>query len=151
MKTNKFESLVAFVKLFFMMFASVYLCSMAVAFIIDVGIRGIAFDISKYPSITVYMAFSIFWAAFNTSKYRKVEIEYSKKDYSQKDLLVKVRNILASMQLKVEKENSNEIVFRSSLVSPLLFQRVFVRIEADKLRLSGANYFLERVADKLKR
>lgn len=151
MKNKKFESFVAFAKLCLMMFVSVYLCSMLVAFIIDVGIRGIAFDISKYPSVTVYMAFSIFWALFNTSKYRKIDMEFSKKDYGKKDLLEKVKNILASMRLKVEKENSNEIVFRSSLVSPLLFQRVFVRIEADKLRLSGASYFLERVADRLKK
>lgn len=151
MKNRKYESIIVFLKLFFMMLASVYLCSIAVAFIMDVLVRGIAFDISKYSNIVALVSFSIFWALFNTPKYRKIDMEFSKKDYGQKDLSVKVKNILTSMRLKVEKENSNEIVFRSSLVSPLLFQRVFVRIEADKLRLSGANYFLERVADRLKK
>ncbi|MBU3130190.1 hypothetical protein [Clostridium tagluense] len=139
--SNKF---LTFLKIFCYMFSLTFVLSIMVSLIFNHLNR----DISS--TIWFTFIFSISYSFFSIEKYTKYSTKIMCEEITNKDIIIEIQKIMEKLHWSMVKNDSEQIIFKSSVVRTLWREYLVVTINQNGLELVGSKYFVEKLIKKIK-
>lgn len=139
--SNKF---LTFLKIFCYMFSLTFIFSIIFGQIFNYLNR----DISS--NIWFAFTFSIFYSFFSIKQYTKYSTKIMCQEITNKDIIIEIQKIMKKLHWAMVKNDSEQIIFKSSLVRTLWREYLVVNISENSLELVGSKLFVEKLIKKIK-
>lgn len=96
------------------------------------------------------LTFSIFYSLFSVNNYTKYSTEVLCEEITNNDMITEIQKIMKKMHWSMVKNDSEQIIFKSSLVITLWREYLVVTINENSLKLVGSKFFVEKLIKKIK-
>ena len=83
-------------------------------------------------------------------RYKKYTTKIMYEKVIDKDIIIELQKIMKKMHWSIKKNNSKQIIFKSSIFMTFLIEYLAVTINKNDLELVGPQYYVEKVVRKLK-
>ena len=139
--SNKF---LTFLKIFCYMFILTFVFRMMLSLIFK--------HLNSDSSSTIWfiLTFSIFYSLFNIKNYTKYSTKVICEAITNNDIIIEIQKIMKKLHWSMVKNDSEQIIFKSSVVRTLWREYLVVTINENSLELVGSKYFVEKLIKKLK-
>jgi fucose 4-O-acetylase-like acetyltransferase len=116
-------------------------------------IFGLIFNyLNRDISSTIWFAFtfSIFYSLFSINNYTKYSTKVMCEEISNKDIIIGIQKIMKTLHWSMLKNDSEQVIFKSSLVRTLWREYLVVNINENSLELVGSKLFVEKLIKRIK-
>ncbi|MGH4118135.1 hypothetical protein [Clostridium sp.] len=138
--SNKF---LTFLKIFCYMFSMTYIFSIMVNLILNHLNRNIS------STLWFTFTFSIFYSFLNMDNYTKYSTKVICEEITNKDIIIEIQKIMKKLHWSMVKNDSEQIIFKSSVIRTLWREYLVVTINENSLELVGSKFFLKRLIKKI--
>lgn len=109
-------------------------------------------DLNRDISSTIWftLTFSIFYSFFTIKKYTKYSTKVMCEDITNKDIIIEIQKTLEKLHWTMVKNDSEQIIFKSSLVRTLWREYLVVNINENSLELVGSKLYVEKLIKRIK-
>jgi len=137
----------------FFRFLKMFCATFVLFIIIDVIVSKILYSQKNINLSELFIfacALSIGSSIGYLKRYKKYTTKIIYEEVIDKDIIIELQKIMKKMHWSIKKDNSEQIIFKSCIFITFLTEYLAVTINKNDLELVGPEYYVEKVAKRLK-